>query len=328
MKALITGGAGFVGSHIIEALTVEGHSVRALARPTSDHTFLGSLGAEVVIGDIEDPATLKGVCDGCDVVYHAAARVDMVGSESEFHRTTVDGTRAIMLAAAKSGVRRFVHVSSCGAYHPKFYKAGDVIDEGTPMIEPPRWFLYGRAKYFAERVVMEECPQEMDWVIVRLGYVYGPRNRTMRQYVEPALRDRLMRIVGSGRNPMAFVYVEDVARAVMLAGLAPAASRRALIAGGTEHITQQQYFDALAAGFGMPAIRRRTPYRVAYLFSWLGEYLFRKGHRATSIRRASVALTGLPQRIDCSQSRRLLDWEPRVEFEEGMARTFAWYHQP
>lgn len=325
MRAFVTGGSGFVGSHLIERLIERGDSVRALARPTSDHAFLRSLGAEIVIGDIENADSLKDACADCDVCYHAAARVDMIGSEADFRRTTIDGTRDLLKAAAASGVRRFVHVSSCGAYHPKLYTTGVPINEATPMREPPRWFMYGRAKYRAERVVMEECPDAMEWVIVRLGYVFGPRNRTLREYVEPAMRDPMMSILGNGRNPMAMVYVDDVARAIAAAGAVPAAAGRALIAAGTEHVSQQAYFDALADGFGMPRVKKRTPYWIAYLAGWIGEFIFRSGIRATSIRRASVALTGLPQQIDCKETQTLLNWTPDVSFSDGMKRAFDWY---
>ncbi|MCB9853957.1 MAG: NAD-dependent epimerase/dehydratase family protein [Phycisphaerales bacterium] len=325
MRAFVTGGSGFVGSHLIEQLIRRGDSVRALARPSSDHAFLKSLGADIFIGDIENAESLREACRDCDVCYHAAARVDMVGSEEDFRRTTIDGTRALMLAAAASGVKRFVHVSSCGAYHPKLYTTGAPINEDTPMSEPPKWFMYGRAKYLAERIVMEECPSSMEWVIVRLGYVFGPRNRTLREYVEPAMRDSMMSLVGSAKNPMAMVYVDDVAEAIAKAGIVANAAGMALIAAGTEHVTQRQYFDALADGFGMPRVRRKTPYWIAYFFGWLGEFLFKSGVRATSIRRASVALTGLPQRIDASKTQRLLNWTPKVTFDDGMARAFAWY---
>lgn len=325
MRAFVTGGSGFVGSHLIEQLAQRGDTVRALARPTSDHAFLKSLGADIVIGDIDRPESLKEACAECDVCYHAAARVDMVGSEADFQRTTIDGTRALLRSAADAGVRRFVHVSSCGAFHPRLYTSGEPIRESTPMMEPPAWFMYGRAKYRAERVVMDECPAGMEWVIVRLGYVFGPRNRTLREYVEPAMRDPMMSLVGKADNPMAMVYVDDVARAIALAGVATGAAGKALIAAGNEHVTQRQYFDALADGFGMPRVRKKTPYWIAYFFGWLGEHIFKSGVRATSIRRASVALTGLPQRIDCRETQRILGWTPEVSFSEGMQRAFDWY---
>ncbi len=326
MRAFVTGGTGFVGSHLIEQLREQSDEVRALVRPSSDRSLLESFGAEPVVGDLDDADSLRRACEGCDVVYHAAARVEMVGSEADFHRTTVAGTQRLLAAAAEQGVRRFVHVSSCGIYHPKLFASGRVIDEFTPTPEPPHWFPYGRAKLHAEQVVRDECPTEMEWVIVRLGYLYGPRNRTMRSHVEPAMRDSTMMIVGKGDNEMAFVYVTDAVRAIVLSGQCPEAAGQILIAGGNERVTQQQYFDAMADGFGIPRVTKHIPYRVAFFFGWLGEKLIKTGPRRAVLRRSAIALTGLPQRLRCDHTQKLLNWQPETRFSDGIRTAFDWYH--
>ncbi|MBK8269192.1 MAG: NAD-dependent epimerase/dehydratase family protein [Planctomycetes bacterium] len=191
----------------------------------------------------------------------------------------------------------------------------------------PKWFPYGRAKLRAEEVVRAESPPEMEWVIVRLGYLYGPRNRTIKTHVEPAMRDRTMSILGKGDNAMAFTYVTDVVRAIALAGRVPAAARQILIAAGREHVTQRQYFDAMADIIGIPRIRKRTPYWLAYLAGWVGEYVIRGGPRRGTIRRASIALTGLPQHVKCEHTQKLLGWAPEVSFEEGMRNAAQWFRE-
>ena len=327
MLSLVTGGTGFFGSHLIEELRQRGDAVRVLVRPTSDRSLLTGLGVETVEGDLEDVASLRQACQGCEVVYHSAARVEIVGSEGDFHRTTVAGTERLLAAAAEAGVRRFVYVSSCGVYHPSLFASGREIDESTPVRLAPRWFIYGRAKYQAECLVRQSAPPAMQWVIVRLGYLFGPRNRTMHTHVEPAMRDHTMRIIGDGQNKMAFVYVRDAARAVALAGSCPEAEGEVLIAGGNERVTQQQYFDALADGFGIPRITRHIPYRIAFLCGWLGEYFIRSGPRQATIRRAAIALTGLPQHLRCDYTQKLLRWRPEVTFADGMKTAFEWYHK-
>jgi nucleoside-diphosphate-sugar epimerase len=324
MICLVTGGTGFVGSHLIELLRAEGHVVRALVRPGSKADFVRALGADVVTGDLDDADSLRRACQGCDVLYHSAARVEIVGTEEEFHRTTVLGTQHLLDAARDAGVRRFVQVSSCGIYHPRLLASGRVIDEDTPTPTPPNWFVYGLAKYRAERAVISSWPRE--WVIVRLGYLYGPRNRTMHTYLAPVMRDDIMMLIGDGENEMAMVYVEDAARAVMRAGLRDGVAGRILIAGPSERVTQRQYFDALAVGFGLPRIKKKVPYPVAFFFGWLGEKLVKSGPRSAVLRRSAIALTGLPQRINCDKTRRLLDWSPQVSFADGMKRAFEWYH--
>lgn len=325
MKALVTGGTGFVGSHLVEELRARGDDVRALVRSPARHAEALALGAEPVPGDLDDFNSLRAACDGQDVVYHAAARVEIVGTEDEFRRATVDGTARLLKAAGEARVKRFVQISSCGVYHPKFYASGQVIDEFTPTPMPPKWFPYGRAKLRAEQLVREECPPEMEWVIIRLGYIYGPRNRTMKTHVEPAMRDSTMAIVGKGDNELALTYVGDVARAIALAGSVPVAAGQILIAAADERVTQQQYFDALADGFGIPRVHKHVPYWLAFAFGYLAEFIVRSGPRQSALRRASIALTGLPQRVQCTHTRKLLGWSPEMKFEEGMRRAFDWF---
>ncbi len=325
MKVLVTGGTGFVGSHLIEQLRAGGDTVRALVRPGGNRAFAQSLGAEIATGDLDDLDSLRAACEGCEMVYHSAARVEITGTEAEFHRTTVAGTARLLAAAVERKVRRFVHLSSCGIYPPSLLAQGVVITESTPTAEPPSWFPYGRAKYHAERMVREKSAG-MEWVILRLGYVYGPRNRTLRTHLSPILRDRIMMIIGDGTNEMAMVYVDDAVRAVVLAAHCPEARSRVLLVAGDEQITQRDYFDALTDGFGIPRISKHVPYRVAYFCGWLGERLLSSGPRQAVMCRAAIALTGLPQRVRCDATRDLLGWKPEVPFAEGMRRTFEWYH--
>ncbi len=325
MQTLVTGGTGFLGGHLVRQLRTAGDAVHVLVRPRSDARRILASGAEPVAGDLEDADSLRRVCDGCEIVYHAAARVDTTGSEQDFHRTIVDGTENLVVAAADAGVRRFVYLSSCGVYHPRLFKSGVPIDEFTPTPCPPRWFRYGRAKLRAERLVQERCPPSMEWVIIRPGFLYGPGNRAMQSHLAPALADTTMHILGDGRNEIGLIYVEDAVRAIVLAGRSREAAGRILIAGGTERITQQQYFDALADGFGLPRVRRHMPYCVAYFFGWLGEHLIRSGPRRMTVRRAAVVLTGLPQRIRCDHTQKLLHWRPEVPFADGIRAAFEWY---
>lgn len=323
MRAFVTGGTGFVGGELIRALRAAGHPVRALVRPSGDRAAVERAGAEPFPGDLDQPATLAAACDGCDVVYHAAARVDIVGSTDEFHRTTVAGTAALLDAARRAGVRRFVHVSSCAVYHPRQFRAG-VIREDTPVLPPPRWSRYGRAKLAAERLICEAT--DIDWSILRLGWVYGPGNRSYRQYLQPFLRDRKLRIIGRGDNPLALVHVDDAARAILLAGTQPAASRRILLVAHDEPITQRQFMDALADAFAAPRIKDSIPFAAAFAFAAVCEWLGLRPLQGT-LSRNGICLTGLPQRLDCSATRQLLNWTPEIPFTAGMRDTADWFRQ-
>lgn len=327
MTVLVTGATGFFGSHLVEQLRADDVPVRALVRPTSDTAVLDQLGVACAVGSLEDADSLLRACEGCKLVYHCAARVDIVGTPDEFHETTVEGTRRMLHAARDAGVRRFVHVSSCGIYHPDLLTGGGTITESTPTPLPPDWFIYARAKYHAELAVKEFDAGEMEWVIIRIAYLYGPRNRVMHSYLRPVLADGIMMIIGDGSNNLAMIYVADAARAVRLAGTVPAAAGKVLIAGPNERVTQREYFDALADGFGLPRCRKNVPYGVAFFFARMGEAFIKSGPRAAAMRRSAVALTGLPQRIDCTFTQQLLGWTPSTSFAEGIRKTFEWYRE-
>jgi nucleoside-diphosphate-sugar epimerase len=328
MNVLVTGGTGFVGSHLIEALRAGGGRVRAIVRRSGDRDTIARLGGEPVVGDLEDAESLEQACRGCEVVYHAAAKVDIVGGYASFHRTTVTGTARLIAAARRAGVRRFVYISSCGVYHPRLLHHG-VIDENTPTPPPPRWFAYGRAKLEAEHVVRRDVQPPAEWVIVRLGYLYGPRNRAMHLYVRPLMTTYPVMFIGRGDNDMAMLYVTDAVRAIVAAGRTPDAAGRTLIAAGEERVTQKDYIDAMADGFGVPRARRHVPYRLAYALAWLNELTDRlkRNNGRPVINRSAVVLTGLPQRIDGSRTRRLLGWTPSVRFADGIRETFDWYRR-
>jgi len=327
MKSLVTGGTGFVGSHLIESLVEQEDEVRALVRPSGDREFLIRLGAEPVLGDLDDLDSLRAACKGAEVVYHSAARVEIVGDYEDFRRTTVMGTTRLIEAASEAGVRRFVYVSSCGVFHPKLLGNG-VLNEQTPTPEPPKWFVYARSKLAAEAAVRERVRPPMEWVIVRLAYLYGPRNRAFHRYLLPHVRRGMFMLIGDGSNEMAMLYVGDAARAVAAAGRSAEAAGQTLIAAGNEHVTQRDYMYSLADGFGVPRPRQKVPYRLAYAWSWGAEHVLKFSKSATrlAMNRTAVALTGLPQRIDGTWSQKLLGWKPQVSFAEGMRRAFDWYY--
>ena len=112
MTALVTGATGFLGSHIAERLVRRGESVRCLVRPTSDTSFLESLGVELVRGDITDAPSLAPALTDIDTVYHAAAMVGDWAPWSAFRSVTINGTRNVLKAAGAAGVSRFLHVST------------------------------------------------------------------------------------------------------------------------------------------------------------------------------------------------------------------------
>jgi nucleoside-diphosphate-sugar epimerase len=324
MKAAVTGGTGFFGRVLLRYLQDAGADTRALYRNAADADGLRAIGATPVLGDLARDDGCAGLVTPGAIVFHAAARVDMTGTWEQFEETTVHGTRRLLDAALPQKPTRFVYVSSAGVYSPA-HASGPLSADRTPAA-PTRNNFYGRAKLAAETLVRERCDAAgCPWVIMRLGFLYGPGNRALLRHVVPMLAQGKLVIIGNGRNRIATSYVDDSARAVLLAGTHPDAPGQIFDVASAEPVTQEQYWNATADAVGQPRPGRKVPYGVAYAFVTVAEWIGGLIGRPPPFNRGMVKLMSVDQVLDASRLERELGWRSEVGFAEGMARTKAWH---
>ena len=172
MKVLVTGASGFIGRHLVSALTCRGDAVRALVRNAARGRGLGE-GVEFIVGDLGRPDSLAGAAAGVDAVVHLGAAMD--GEWAKHVRVTVRGTAAMLAECRRAGVGRFVHVSSLVVHDAMRAGRGGVVTERTPMQRDGRSMgAYARGKRLAERLVRGSSGDGLSWTVVRPGLVYGP----------------------------------------------------------------------------------------------------------------------------------------------------------
>jgi nucleoside-diphosphate-sugar epimerase len=319
MNAAVTGGTGFLGQALLRLLLAQAETVRVLVRRPEDEERMLRLGARPIRGDL----TAMGGCDGLvgagDIIFHAAARVDVRGRRAEFRRTTIEGTRRLLEAALPRKPGRFVFVSSAAVYLCR-------QTMNAPLVaRPVRYNLYARAKLAAECVVRRECEAAgCPWTILRLGFLYGPGNRAMQEYFVPLLeRDRLY-VVGNGNNRIATLYVGDAARALVLAGSRPVAAGKIYDVASDEPVTQRQFVAAMAAALDRPPPRRHIGRRLAHVIAWAANVIGRPLGREPLFNRATVDLMSMDQYLDATRIRREVGWRPEMSFEDGMRHTRQW----
>jgi nucleoside-diphosphate-sugar epimerase len=321
---VITGATGLLGSHVAEQLVQSGERVRALVRPTSDTTFLRTLGVELIEGDLSRPNTLPRAVDGADIVYHCAARVGDWGPWRAFKTEIIDATANLLGACQSAGVGRVLHVSSIIVYgHPK--ERAEPFTEDEPLGQNPwLWDYYCRAKVEAEKLCRA---YRGDMTLVRPSWIFGPRDRTTFGRVLAALFARRVPIIGAGDNRLNIVYVTNVADGVIRAATQPAAVGRAYNLSSPGEISQREFLDHLAEQLGLPRIRRHVPYRLAFMGGFLAEAFCRalRSRRPPHLTRYAVALIGRSVRFSIERARQELDWSPRVTVLEGVRRTLAWH---
>ena len=331
MNAAVTGGTGFIGQALVRLLVARGDAVRVLVRRQESDGMVRNLGAEPVRGDLTAPDGCRDLVRPESVVYHLAARVTTAGRWADFRRTTVEGTRRLLESALSSRPARFVYVSSGAVYAPDA-ASGSVSAERTPA-RPPGYNRYARAKLAAEDLVRTECERAgCPWSIVRLSCtVYGPGFSPLLRGFVPLAKRGLLCVVGDGRNQFATLYVDDAARAVLLAGTHLAAVGNIYDVASEEPVTQREFLDAAADVLGVPRARRElrsaAARRLAYWAAALGELAARVGIAGFPVDRSLLVLMSTNQEVDTARIRRELGWIPEVGFRDGMRRMGEWYRR-
>jgi 2-alkyl-3-oxoalkanoate reductase len=321
-QLLVTGATGLVGSHVAEWAAASGIPVRALVRTETDSRFLAERGVEVVDGDLTRPETLRAAVAGVTHVVHSAAKVGDWGPVDAYRAVNVRALSHLLDALDSAPLKRFIHISSLGVYEPRDHHG---TDETTP---PSAVGLdgYTLSKIEAEELVLRRFRDErFPVVVLRPGFLYGPRDRTVLPRLLQRLRRGQVRYFGSGDQLLNNTFVSNLVEAV----------RRALEVPGIEgetfnirdpHLVSKRTFIGTAArlaGFAEP--RRRVPKRIAYWLAKGSEALYRTLGKteAPLVNMARYKFLALNLDFSIDKARRVLGYEPSVPFEEGMRQAVA-----
>ena len=327
---LLTGATGFVGSHVAEALIRRGDTVRTLARTGSDTAFIDSLGVQVIRGDLTDADALKRAVEGCDVVVHCAAKVGDWGRVDEYREVNVEGLRNLFDAVLGKPLHRFVHVSTLGVYAARHH-------HGTDETEPlPNDHIdgYTQSKVEAERLALQyHRKQKVPVTILRPGFVYGPRDRTVLPRLAGRLKERSVIYIARGRFALNTTFVGNIADAVLLAIDAPAETTVGEVFNITdgEFVSKRRFFETVADGLGLKRPRGFPPVPVwlARIMANWREGVFRRKNKPhpPRITQAQLKFAGLNLDFSIAKARTKLGYTPRVLFDEGMKQALEWYRQ-
>jgi nucleoside-diphosphate-sugar epimerase len=323
---LVTGATGFVGSHVAETLLRRGDRVRALARASADTSFLESLGAEIVRGDLSDPASLPKAVEGMDVVVHCAAKVGDWGHVDGYRAVNVEGLRALFDAVLNRPLHRFVVVSTLGVYEARHHHG---TDESEPL--PDRHIDgYTQSKVEAERLALQyKRKQNLPVTILRPGFVYGPRDRTILPRLADRLKEGSIIYIARGRHALNTTYAGNLADAVALAIDNPVAVGEVFNITDGEFVSKRTFFEAVADGLGLrrPRLVPSVPIWLARIMANWRESKFRRENRPNPprITQAQLKFAGLNLDFSIAKARTKLGYTPRVHFQEGMKRAAEWY---
>jgi nucleoside-diphosphate-sugar epimerase len=324
-EVLITGGNGFVGRHLVEALQARGKSVRVLALPGENTVDLEQRGVTVYHGDIRQPQTLRAAVTGARAVIHLAAMMDVWRPLREYAAVNVLGTTNVCRAALAGGVERVVHMSSSSIYGMGL---GRPADETFPLVPFPD--PYPMTKAAADIAVRRMMVQDgLPAVILRPDQIFGSGDHLHFGRMADRLRAGRGIIVGHGDNMLPLVYISDVVQALLLALEHESAVGNAYNIASEQPLSQQDVLDTIATEMGVTPPRIHVRYGVLYAAAYLAERLaaLRRSARRPTITRLGVAFFGTDNRYSMQRARSELGYRPAVTIREGLRLTAAWYRE-
>lgn len=319
MKALVTGATGFVGSHLVEALVGNGSKVRALVRDPLKARPLAELGVELVQGDLQAPETLRGVAEGVDAVFHAAAQLNLPGVRPEAYETNLAGTRNLVEALRGVPVRKLVHLSSIAAMGIRNVHE---VDETCPC-RPD--LPYGKSKLAVDRYLESEFREHgLPVVILRPPTVYGPRERYNFLSLCRAIEARRFLVIGSGLNRIDFLWIGHLVHAMVQAAELGRAGETYLVA-DEPVLSFVQAAETLASLLGRPLPRIHLPTPLAYLASVPLLVASRITGREMPLNPKRVRTMTGDMCFDLTKAKDELLYRPGGTFLEHAGETIAWY---
>jgi nucleoside-diphosphate-sugar epimerase len=326
-RVLITGATGFVGSHVAEGFVDCGWQVATVARPSSDIALLERLGVTIHRGDLSDAALLRRLVPELDVVVHCAAKVGDWGPVADYRAVNVNALRGLLDACKGQPLQRFVHMSTLGVYAARHHYG---TDEKEPL--PARHGDgYTQTKVEAEQLVMQYYRDfGIPVVIVRPGFVYGPRDRTvMPRLIDNLRRGKVRYLGGMGKRALNTIYVKNLVDAVFLVLDHPQAVGQVYNLTDGETVSKRQFIEAIADALKLEKPIRSPPLWVARLLTWWMEKMARlKGAKeAPKLTQARLKFLGLNLDFSIEKAKRELGYRPRIGFERAMQETMAWYKQ-
>jgi 2-alkyl-3-oxoalkanoate reductase len=319
MKVLVTGGSGFLGSHVAEQLGQRGHSVRALVRKSSNTKFLSSLqNVELAYGAVEDKDAVAEAAKGVDAIIHSAGVVK-ARTPADFTATNVDGTRNLLEVALdhRKKIKRFVFVSSLAAHGPS--RDGSPIPHDS---EPSPVTEYGRSKLAAERLVTD-ARDDLLVTTIRPPTIYGPRDTEFLAFFE-AMAMGVLPVMGSRDQKLSFIYAEDAARACILAIEKDHESGRAYYV----EDGHPRSLGESAALYGKKPLRFPVPMPILYVAAYGNELYGKLRKEARIFTRDKINEIVAPHWVCSSEPiRSELGWTPEVGWVDGAKKTAAWYRE-
>ena len=325
MKALVTGGGGFLGKAIVKLLIERGDEVRSFSR--NEHPSLNKLGVEHCRGELSDADAVGRAVAGCDIVFHVAAKAGVWGPYEEFYRANVLGTKNVIDACRQQGIKSLVYTSSPSVVFDGTDMEG--VDESVPYPDHFEAF-YPQTKAEAEQLVLQANDAHLATVALRPHLIWGPEDN----HLTPRILDRgakgALRRIGTRDCLADTIYIDNAATAHLQA--ADRLDIGSTVAGKAYFLTQGEplpiwdIVDRILEAGNIPPVSGTISPKLAYAVGWMLEKVYGVFGIKSEPRMTRFVAKELSTAhwFDISAAQRDFGYTPTVSFDEGMIRLKAW----
>ncbi len=324
-KILITGAAGFIGSHIVDYLLKDGeskNSLRLLIAPWDTLDNIQRKDLEIVIADIRNKKELEKAVQDVEVIYHLASKVGYDGGTYDYFKDTiVDGTKNILELGRKNKVKKIIFFSSTAVYglpassgnisgysedHPKTYGEG-----------------YGQSKLEAEGAIIKASKiWGLSYIILRPTTVFGPRdNGGMTQLIK-AIKRKYFFFIGNGANKMDYIYIDNVVRVARTLEKSKIINEDYIV-GSTKVLTQKQIVTVIARNLHLPVPTIYISFLIVFPFSFLTKFIWKAVGRKPIFFPNRVKVLSSDFYFDTRKIGKIYD-KNEIPFEQGIKKTIKW----
>jgi nucleoside-diphosphate-sugar epimerase len=322
VRVALTGASGYTGGRLLEALRARGDEVAVLVRPGSVSEPLRARASPLVEGRLADPVAAARLVDGADAVLHVAAVYRTAGHPDAYYReVNVVGTELLLEAAARAGVRRFVHTSTVGVHG---HVERPPADESAPFAPGD---IYQATKAEAELLALEfHRKRGLPVAVVRPGAIYGPGETRLLKLFRAIAHGRYA-VVGTGRTFYHPVYIDDLVSGFLLALDRPEAVGESFLICGPSYVSQADLGALVAKHTGGRVLPFRIPARPIQWAGDLVEAVCVPLGLEPPLHRRRVDFWTKSRAFTIEKARRLLGYDPKVDLDEGIRRTAAFYRE-
>ena len=318
-QALVTGGGGFLGSNIVRMLLDKGITVRSLQR--SDSPDLKKLGVEIIRGDISDRDTVINAAEGCDVIFHVAAKAGVWGDYDDYYQCNVTGTKNIIDACKAHNIQKLIYTSS-----PSIVFAGEDeenINESTPY---PEHFLtaYQKTKALAEQMVLQANNETLATVALRPHLIWGLGDPHLAPRIIERAKAGRLRLVGKQNNLVDSTYIDNAALAHILAaealGTNANCAGKAYFISNDEPIPMKELINRILTVANLPPVTKTIPTQLAYTIGMMMEFVY----KLFKLKDEPIMTRFVAKQLSCAHwydltaAKNDLGYQAKITIDEGM----------